>query len=128
MMKKYILKLLVTIVGLTAIIILIQALHSCTLYVEASGSEGVKTGLALYKEANYSEAREQFEKYKENASESAVKKMSAKMKKAYLGKVSKYKVFSEVMASGGEYIWDYCLTDIDKDKKAELLIKHGSCE
>jgi len=129
MKKNLVYKLFALILGLITIISPLQAAHSLPLYVEASESDGgVKAGLALYKDVNYSEAREQFEKYKENASESAVKKMSAKMKKAYLGKVSKYKTLSEVMATGGEYIWDYCLTDIDKDKKAELLIKHGSCE
>lgn len=103
--------------------------HTRTVFAKESKSGGVKKGLELYKKGDYSAARKQFKKYKETASEASIKKMSDKMKKAYLIKVTSYKTFSEVMnTEGGEYIWGYFLTDIDKDGSAELLIQHGASE
>lgn len=59
------------------------------------------------------------------ANEKCVRKMSSRMKKAYRKKV---KSFNTNMYASKPYIWDYYLTDINKDKKTELLITYGTCE
>lgn len=63
-------------------------------------------------------------KCSKKANEECVKKMSSKMKKAYRKKV---KSFNTNMYSSKPYIWDYYLTDINKDAKAELLVKLADC-
>lgn len=53
--------------------------------------------------------------------------MSKKMKAAYRKKVQSYPT-TTTSYSKKAFIWDYYLTDINKDGKAELLIKSGTCE
>jgi hypothetical protein len=129
-MKRQILKIFIaTVCAITLVLLLpVGVTSSRTNYAIASDNGGVKKGLTLYEQGKYSEARKQFKKFPETASESSLKKMSSKMKKAYLSKVQKYKTFSEAINDGGEYIWAYYLTDINKDGNVELLIQHGSCE
>ncbi len=62
---------------------------------------------------------------RKTAKEPCVKKMPSKMKKAYLRAAENH--YAQV--SGKTiYMWDYYLSDIDNDEKAELFIKYGTCE
>lgn len=83
--------------------------------------------LKLYKQKKYKQAQAMANKLPANANEKCVGSMSKKMKKAYRKKV---KSFDKKVnwTSSKPYMWDYYLTDINKDKKPELLIVYGSCE
>ncbi|MDO4297191.1 MAG: hypothetical protein Q4C59_01785 [Lachnospiraceae bacterium] len=92
----------------------------------ASKTTLYKNAVSSYKKGKYSTAKKYFRKLPEKANESCVKKMPGKMKKAYLNVVKKYRVKMNVNAK--PYLWGYFLTDIDKDKKPELLVEYGTCE
>lgn len=90
----------------------------------ASAGANMAKALKYYGKGKYKNASKYGKKLSKAASEACVKKMSSKMKKAYLKVVKKYpNTFGST-----QYIWDYYLTDIDNDKKADLLIRYGSCE
>lgn len=132
-MKRHILlKLIAAMLCFVTLIVTtpVDTLIAKNLLAQASEKVNVKKGLDLYQQGKYREAKKQFKKYAKKASESSVKNISDKMKKAYLEKVLKYQTFSEAAKSteSREYIWDYYLTDINKDGIAELLIKHGTSE
>lgn len=92
----------------------------------ASKTALYKKAISSYKKGKYSTAKKYFRKLPEKANESCVKKMPAKMKKAYLNTVKKYRI--KMNMSAKPYMWGYYLTDIDKDKKPELLVEYGTCE
>lgn len=94
-----------------------QAASAKTLYQKA---------VSYYKKGKYSSAGKYFSKLPEKANEACVKKMPAKMKKAYRNIVKKYRVSSGLSLK--PYLWGYYLTDIDKDKTPELLVEYGTCE
>lgn len=83
--------------------------------------------LKYYKNKNYTKAKKYCKKIPKTITEPCVKKMSSKMKKAYLKVVKKY-VAKSGDPLGVGYLWDYYLTDINNDKKADLLINYGTCE
>jgi hypothetical protein len=124
------LRIIITILCVVIVLIIAPAdiLQSKSFYFAATDKEGVKKGLELYKQGKYKEAREQFMKYPKVVSEPSDNNMSKRMKKAYFNRVLKFKTFAEAMENPSSYIWDYYLTDIDKDGKTELLIQHGTCE
>lgn len=80
--------------------------------------------VSYYKKGKFSKANKYFKMLKKNANESCVKKMPKAMKKAYLEVLQSY--YPERRST--YYVWNYYLTDIDKDNKPELLIRFGSCE
>lgn len=80
--------------------------------------------LSYYKKGQYDEAQKIADKLPQKASENAVKKMQKKVKKAYL---TKLKTYNTDMFSQKAYMWDYYLTDIDKDGVPELLVTYGTC-
>ena len=99
---------------------------------EAATKNSVTNLLKLYRQGKYSKARTMAKKLPKKANKRYVKNMSKKMKRAYLKKVKSFKS-SKKWYSGGQkdikgYIWGYYLTDIDNDKKTDLIIKHGTCE
>ncbi len=65
---------------------------------------------------------------KSSDKDTSLKKMSKKQKAAYKKIVKKYGNSFSSTKLGKEYLWGYYLADLNKDKKAELLIKYGSCE
>lgn len=93
--------------------------------------------LKLYKKKKYKKAQTAAKKLPKKANEKCVKRMSKKMKKAYREIVKSYENYSpnsgkkfdgyltereEVGFSG------YYLTDLDNDKKPELIVKYGPGE
>lgn len=90
-----------------------------------SDGKNMKKVLKYYGQKKYSLAQKYNKKLSATAKEPCVSKMSAKMKKAYYKAVKQYSTDS---SSGKPYIWGYYLTDIDNDKKADLIVKAGSCE
>lgn len=93
----------------------------------ASGKALYQKAVSYYKKGKYSPAGKCFSKLPEKANEACVKKMPAKMKKAYRDIVKKCRV-SYNLFNMKPYLWGYYLTDIDKDKAPELLIQYGTCE
>lgn len=87
--------------------------------------------VSYYKKGKYKAAAKYFSKLKAEADESCVKKMSSAMKKAYKKKLSsKVKKGNSNPGSNpfyGNKITGYYLTDIDKDKKPELILEHHAC-
>jgi hypothetical protein len=93
---------------------------------EAAVKASVRQVLNLYKAGKYLEARTMSRRLPGKASEKCVKKMPTKVKKVYLKKVkSMQKTWTGV---NKPYMWNYYLTDVNKDRTAELLIQYGSCE
>lgn len=93
----------------------------------ASAKQTYQKGADYYIAGQYKKAKQTFKKLPKKANEACVKKMSAKMKKAYLKAVKKYNTKMSI-TSKKPYMWGYYLTDIDKDKKPELLVQYGTCE
>lgn len=106
------------------IIVVMTSFNSKPVYA-ASNSSNMKKLIASYKKGNISQAKKYNRKLSKYASEPCVKKMSKKMKSGYKKKVKKY---INKYNDNGIYVWDYYLTDINNDKKAELIIQYGSCE
>lgn len=91
---------------------------------DKTNGKNMEKALKYYKKGKMKKARKYNKKLDAVAKETCVKKMSKKMKKAYRKAVKKY----STKTNAGEYIWGYYLTDIDNDKKADLIVKYGSCE
>lgn len=92
---------------------------------EKSDAKNMELTLKYISRKNLNKARKYNQKLSTTASEKCNLKMSKKMKKAYLKIVKRYPVkgFGERTV-----LRDYYLTDIDNDKKTDLLIVIGSCE
>lgn len=85
--------------------------------------------LKLYRKGRYKAVQKMSNRLPKYANEKCVAKMSKKVKNAYLKKVKSYIAKSPKSSLAyGNYIWDYNLTDINKDKIPELLVTYGSCE
>ena len=93
----------------------------------ASYGSAMEKTLKYYRQGKYSKAETYNKKLPKVITENCVKKMSSGMKKAYLKVVKKYAAKKD-KDLGISYLWDYFLTDIDNDKKADLLLKYGTCE
>jgi len=93
---------------------------------EKSDGNNMKKVLSYYKQGKYSAASKYCKKLNKNAKEACVKKMSKGMKKAYKKIVKKYPVSTASFSD--PYLWGYYLTDMDNDKKADLIVQIGTCE
>lgn len=93
----------------------------------ASDGTNMTKVLQYYAQKKYKKASKYSKKLNKTAKETCTSAMSSKMKKSYLKIVKKYPDFDS-KTEGGKYIWDYYITDIDNDKKADLLVYYGSCE
>lgn len=115
-------------IGMCFVICMLSTLSSSTSVLaisrETKDGKNMQKTLHYYGKKQYKKAQKYCNKVSKRASESCVAKMSPKMKRAYLKIVKQYKVSSFT----GKYMWGYYLTDIDNDKKADLLVKAGSCE
>lgn len=92
---------------------------------QASVKSDADNMLKYYKKGNISKAKQYNKKLPKNASKTCIKKLSKNAKNAYKKTVKKYKINAPL---GKEYLWGYYLVDMDGDKKAELLVQHGTCE
>lgn len=92
----------------------------------ASTKSNAEKMISNYKKGKYSVAKKYCKKLPKEASKKCIKKLSKKAKAAYRKMVKKYKLSSENYSD--EYLWGYYLVDLDGDKKAELLVQHGTCE
>lgn len=90
-----------------------------------SDGKNMQKVLKYYKANQIGKVKKYNKKLSKTAKENCVKKMSSKIKKAYLNEVKKY---PETYSYSKEYLWGYFLTDIDNDKKADLIIETGTCE
>lgn len=106
---------------LTLLLILVMVSGSAQ---AASSKTTYKKGVSYFKAGKYSKAQKYFNKLPANANEACVKKMTSKMKKAYRSVLKKYPAGSSSKRS----LFGYYLTDINKDKKAELIVEFGTCE
>ncbi len=93
---------------------------------EKSDGKNMKKVLDNYKKKKYKAATKYAKKLNKTAKEACVKKMSKGMKKAYKKVVKKYPF--EYTSYSEPYLWGYYLTDMDNDKKADLIVKVGTCE
>lgn len=93
---------------------------------EKSDGKNMKKVLDNYKKKNYKAATKYAKKLNKTAKEACVKKMSKGMKKAYKKVVKKYP--ANYTSYSEPYLWGYYLTDMDNDKKADLILKVGTCE
>lgn len=123
-MKKVFQKLVVLVLTMS---FLFCASFSVQAASERSDGKNMERVLKYYKQGKYSKAKKYNRKLSKNAKEACVKKMSSKMKKAYRKIVKKWPVEND-WYSDEDYLWGYYLTDIDNDKKAELLVEIGTCE
>ena len=92
---------------------------------EKTDGANMQKVLTYYGKKQYAKAEKACKKLSKNAHEACVSGMTAAMKKAYRKVVKKYSINP---TAGGNYLWGYYLTDIDNDKKTDLLLKIGSCE
>lgn len=92
----------------------------------ASAKTDIDKVLKYYKSGKISQAKKYNKRLSKKASKTCIKKLSKKAKQAYLKTVRKYK-FNERNWTMN-HIWGYYLADMDGDKKAELLVMHGTCE
>lgn len=87
--------------------------------------------VSYYKKGKYKAAAKYFKKLKGEPKDPSVKKMSSAMKKAYKKKLSsKVKKGNRNPGSNpfyGNKITGYYLTDLNKDKKPELILEHHAC-
>lgn len=93
--------------------------------VQASAKSNADKMLSYYKKGNIKKAKQYNSKLSKKASTTCIKKMSKKQKAAYRKVVKKFKVD---YSAKPYYLWGYYLVDLDGDKKAELLVKYGTCE
>ena len=81
----------------------------------------------LYRQGKYSQAKKMAKKLPKKASKKYAKNMSKKMKGAYLKTVKSFKTSGDYMNPPKKgYIWGYYLTDINNDKKTDLIVHHGT--
>lgn len=92
---------------------------------QASTKSDAENVLKYYQEGNISKAKKYNKNLAKNPSKTCIKKLSKKAKAAYKKVVKKYKI---EFSSNKEYLWGYYLVDMNGDKKAELLVQHGTCE
>ncbi len=93
----------------------------------ASTKSDAENVLKYYQKGNISKAKKYNKKLSKNPGRACIRNLSTEAKNAYKKVVKKYRVYSS-SSSGKEYLWGYYLVDMDGDKKAELLVKHGTCE
>ena len=109
---------------------LLLLLFCCMVFSSTTANASAKTtykkAVSYYKKGKYKSAQKYFNKLPQKANEACVKKMSSKMKKAYRKIVKKYNLTSTL--GNKPYLYGYYLTDIDKDKKPELLVSYAEYE
>ncbi len=93
---------------------------------EKSDGKNMKKVLSNYKKKKYKTAAKYSKKLNKYAKEACVKKMSKGMKKAYKKVVKKFPLESDSYSEPD--LWGYYLTDIDNDKKVDLIVQIGTCE
>lgn len=91
----------------------------------ASDKEIMEQALENYRQGNFAEVNRYGDMLSAKAHEKCVKNMSKKMKKAYRKVVKRYmkKYPYRIGIRDGMFMQGYYLTDIDNDKKAELIIR-----
>lgn len=82
--------------------------------------------LRSYKQKNYDQARKQAQQLPSKAKEQCVRNMDDAIKEAYYEIVDLY--IESYDYDGDPWLWDYFLTDINKDFIPELMIRYGTCE
>lgn len=107
------------------ILALVLALQP-VMVVQASAKSDIDNVLKNYKKGKISTAKKYNKRLSKKASKTCIKKLSKKARQAYLKTVKKYKFNSK--SPSMKSLWGYYLADMDGDKKAELLVKHGTCE
>lgn len=85
----------------------------------------MKKVITAYKKGQYKKAIRYNKKMDKTITESCVKKMPKKMKKAYKKVVKKW---HEGKMDEHARVLAFYLTDIDNDKKADMLVRVGTCE
>lgn len=108
------------------LLMLMLIVGMCITTEAASKKETYKKAVKYIKARQYNKAQKNFDKLPDGANEACIKKMSSKMKKAYRNVVKKYA--GNKASSFKPTLWGYYLTDINKDKKPELILKYGTCE
>lgn len=93
---------------------------------QASDGKNMEKVLKNYKAGKYKAAKKYNKKMNASAKEKCVKKMSEKHKAAFKKTVRKWE--NKETEAGYSYLIDYYLTDMNNDKKADLLILKGTCE
>ena len=97
---------------------------------EAAVKNNMTNFVKLYRQGKFSKARTMAKKLPKKASKRYERNMSKKMKRAYLKKVKSFKTVKDWSGSGkvpkNGYIWGYYLTDINNDKKTDLVVHHGT--
>ena len=91
----------------------------------SSDTKNIEKVLKYYKKGQYKKAQKYNKKLSKIVKEKCVKKMPARIKKAYRKIVKSYNTDSSL---GKKYIIGYYLTDIDNDNVAELIVKAGASE
>lgn len=86
--------------------------------VAASQRSNMKKVLKCYKAKNYKKARKFAKKLPKYANEKCVRNISKKMKRAYNAKFNKLGKKAEASF----------FTDVNNDKKADMLVLYGTCE
>lgn len=107
-------------VSLLLLVVLVAGVVVPSLPAKASEQSDMETVLSDYTAGDYASAKAANEKLPAVSKEACVKKMSAKMKKAYKKVIAGYK--------GKPTTWFafyYYLTDLNNDGKAELLVYAG---
>ena len=112
-----------------AICMVLAASSVTTVDVQAANNTKLMTNyLKAYKAKKYSKAKSYLQRMTKTDRDTSLKKMSKKQKAAYKKAVQKYDTRTSSSSYSDPYIWGYYLADLDHDKKAELLIKYGTCE
>lgn len=93
----------------------------------ASTKSNAENVLKYYQKGNISKAKKYNKQLAKEQSKTCIKKLSKKAKAAYKKVVKKYKLDIDTTSKQG-YLWGYYLVDMNGDKKAELLVQHGTCE
>lgn len=92
----------------------------------ASTKSDAEKMLKYYKNGNVEKAIEYSNKLPKKVDKKCIKNLSQVTKKYYKEVLASYVPNQE--KSGEDYLWGYFLADLDGDKKAELLVEHGTCE
>ncbi len=82
--------------------------------------------LKSYKQKNYAKAKVLSKRLPSKAKEACIRNMSDEMKDAYWRKVEFFR--KSYYYEEDPWLWNYFLTDINKDGVPELMIRYGSCE
>lgn len=109
--------------GLLAVLTAVLVLQPVST-VQASAKSNADKMLSYYKKGSIKKAKQYNSKLSKKASKASIKKLSKKQKAAYRKVVKKYRLGY----SSKPYLWGYYLVDMDGDKKAELLVRYGTCE